>query len=361
METSAALPIIEPALSRNRTVGYWLLGLCLMVLLMIILGGLTRLTHSGLSMVDWRPVTGWLPPLNAEEWSAIFELYKQTPQYLKINAGMTVDEFKSIFWLEYIHRLWGRIIGVAFAVPFLLFLARGWISRALAPKLILMFVLGGAQGVLGWLMVKSGLVDRPDVSQYRLTAHLALAIVIYGYMFWVALNLLATDTAAERHRVADRAGQSGLKTFTHFTTAWIFLTMISGGFVAGLDAGLTYNTFPLMDGELVPGGMMSETPWYLNLFENVTTVQFDHRILAESTFVFVLVSWFWARRLPLSSLLRRNFNWFGLMACLQVALGITTLIFVVPLPLAAAHQAGAFLLLTMGLWCLHGLSNPKGS
>ena len=171
-------------------VGYWLLIMCAMVLVMVILGGVTRLTHSGLSMVVWEPITGWLPPLTIDEWQDLFLLYKETPEFKKINYGMSLDDFKSIFWLEYFHRLWGRIIGLAFLLPFFYFLLRGWISRSLASKLIFIFILGMAQGVLGWFMVQSGLSDRPDVSQYRLTAHLAVAIILYAYLFWIALGQL---------------------------------------------------------------------------------------------------------------------------------------------------------------------------
>jgi len=331
----------------RRTIGWWLMGMCGMVLIMVALGGVTRLTDSGLSMVDWRPITGWLPPLNAAEWQAVFDLYRVTPEYQKINAGMSVEGFKSIFWLEYLHRLWGRIIGVAFFVPFVWFLIKGRLGGGLAPKLLFMFVLGGAQGVMGWFMVKSGLVDRPDVSQYRLTAHLALAILIYGYMFWVALGLL-TD------RVTGSASP-GLRKLTGIATLWIFFTMLAGGFVAGLDAGLTYNTWPLMDGKFIPDGLFSMSPFFLNFFENVTTVQFDHRMMAYGTIFLVVFIWWTARKAGLSGKALIPFHHLLGLMVLQVALGIATLLLAVPISLGALHQVVAFLLLTAGLWSLHSV------
>ncbi len=347
MDSTVMTTLSAPPDSRDRTVAIWLFVMCGMVVIMVILGGLTRLTHSGLSMVDWRPVTGWLPPINAAEWAAVFDLYKQTPQFLKLNADITVDGFKSIFWLEYIHRLWGRIIGVAFFLPFLFFAVKGWVGKVLGIKLAVMFILGGAQGVLGWYMVQSGLIDRPDVSQYRLTAHFALAVVILGYMFWVAMDLWKEGRVRAHYSTP-----AGLRGLTTFTVAWIFLTMMSGAFVAGLDAGLTYNTFPLMDGKFVPDGLFSETPWWINLFENVTTVQFDHRILAEASFVLVIAVWAVARQAELPPPARLAVHAFATMAVVQVALGISTLLLVVPISLAALHQLGALALLMTGLWTL---------
>lgn len=319
--------------------------MCGMVLIMVMLGGVTRLTGSGLSMVDWRPVTGWLPPLNSEEWQAIFALYKVTPEYTKINVGMDLEGFKSIFWLEYLHRLWGRIIGIAFFLPFVWLLVRGKLESQLALKLLTMFVLGGAQGILGWFMVKSGLVDRPDVSQYRLAAHLGLAILIYAYMFWVALGLLAQNTP--------RVIRGSLRWLTGVSVLWVFLTMLAGGFVAGLDAGLTYNTFPLMDGKFVPDGLLSMSPVFLNLFENVTTVQFVHRMMAYGLILIVSFTFWQARAHSLSGRQMMPFYLLVTLMVVQVMLGIATLLWSVPTSLGALHQLTAFLLLTAGLWSLH--------
>jgi len=329
---------------RRRIIGYWLMLMCLMVFAMVVLGGVTRLTHSGLSMVEWKPITGWLPPLTDAEWAETFAKYQQSPEYQKVNKGMSVDEFKSIFWFEFIHRVWGRLIGVAFFFPALFFVVKGWAGRALMPKLALMFVLGGLQGVLGWYMVKSGLVDRPDVSQYRLTAHLGMALLVYGYMFWVALGLIFPPRAEQ----AARSGSGG--GFAAFLVGFVFLTLLSGGFVAGLDAGFAYNTFPLMDGGLWPDDFFSMQPWWINMFEHIPTVQFDHRLLAESVFVLVLVFWWRHRGSAATPRAGMAVNVLLLAMLVQVGLGIATLLLVVPVSIAAIHQAGAVVLLSAALW-----------
>jgi cytochrome c oxidase assembly protein subunit 15 len=262
---------------------------------------------------------------------------------------MTVEGFKSIFWLEFIHRLWGRSMGVVFFLPFVIFLLKGWVTRPLIPRLILIFILGGLQGVLGWYMVKSGLIDNPDVSQYRLTAHFSAAVVIYGYMFWVALSLMKSLHGAVLHAPA------GLIRVTVFSAVWIFITMMSGGFVAGLDAGLTYNTFPLMDGKVVPSGLANLSPWYLNMFENITTVQFNHRVLAEMTLVLIIGLWLAARKSNLPWVALQAFHALMIMTLVQIALGITTLLYVVPMSVAVLHQAGALLQFTLALWAVHSL------
>ncbi len=334
---------------RDRILAAWLFAVMGMVFVMVVLGGVTRLTHSGLSMVDWRPAGGWLPPLNANEWQAAFTEYRKFPEYAEVNQGMTIGEFKSIFWLEFVHRLWGRIIGVAFALPLVFFAFKGWVGRALTPKLLGLFLLGGLQGGLGWYMVKSGLVERPDVSQYRLVAHFAVALAILGALFWVALDLWGR---ANRGLVA-----AGNKRFSLIVFGMVALTAVSGGFVAGLDAGFRYNTFPLMNGDFVPQGIFPLAPLYLNFFEDVTTVQFTHRILAETTFVLVAAFWFRAgafvtvRGLPVNVL--------AAAALVQVGLGVSTLLLAVPVPLAAAHQAGAVGLFLAALWVVHGLWGGK--
>lgn len=326
----------------NRVIAYWLLSVAGMVFIMVVIGGVTRLTESGLSMVEWRPATGWLPPLTETNWEAVFAAYRTSPEFREINASMTLLEFKEIFWLEYIHRLWGRLIGVAFFVPFVSFLALKWVDRRLALKLLIMFILGGLQGVLGWFMVKSGLVDRPDVSQYRLAAHLGAALLIYGYILWVAWGLLFPERTAP-------PGAPGWR-FSVGLCAMIVLTMLSGGFVAGLNAGFAYNTFPLMDGELIPEHLFALSPVYINFFEDVTTVQFTHRVLAMTTLVTVATFWLVLRRGAACRSARRASNMLLAFAVLQVTLGISTLLLIVPIPLAAAHQAVAVLLLTAGLW-----------
>jgi len=332
-------------LRRNRQIAVWLFSVIAMVFVMVILGGVTRLTHSGLSMVDWRPITGWLPPLNESEWMAVFDLYKQSPEYLKVNKGMDLGGFQSIFWLEFLHRLWGRVIGAAFLLPFVFFLVRGRVGKGLAPKLIFMFVLGGLQGLMGWYMVKSGLVDRPDVSQYRLTAHFSLALVIIGYIQWVAMGLLFGDEGGKAGAVAP-----GLRRFAALLALIAFVTALSGGFVAGTDAGFAYNTFPLMDGAFLPADAYAHPSLAHNLFEDLTTIQFNHRLLAESLFVLVAVFWWQARRQDMPERARTAVNAMAAVVTLQVFLGITTLLLTVPVALGAAHQAGAVIVFMTALW-----------
>jgi cytochrome c oxidase assembly protein subunit 15 len=263
---------------------------------------------------------------------------------------MTLAEFKTIFWWEYIHRLWGRLIGLVFLLPFLWFLATGHLRRGLAPKLLGLFALGALQGLMGWVMVASGFAERTDVSQYRLVAHLALAILIYGALLRVALGLLEPAPAlnADRHAAALRRA---LACFMGLAV----LTMLSGGFVAGLNAGLIYNTFPLMDGRLVPADYGALAPWPLNFFENVAAVQFNHRLLAVATLATAAGLWLWSRPMALAPGAAMALALTGAMAGLQLVLGIATLLLVVPVSLGALHQAGALVLLGLGLWAHHRL------
>jgi cytochrome c oxidase assembly protein subunit 15 len=328
--------------TESRAVAYWLFGVAFMVFSMVVLGGVTRLTHSGLSMVEWRPITGWLPPMSEALWQEVFAKYREFPEYIERNAGMTLTEFKSIFWLEFLHRLWGRIIGLAFFIPFVFFLVKSWVRGPLTAHMVALFVLGGLQGGLGWFMVKSGLVDRPDVSQYRLAAHLCLALLIFGYLIWVGLSVMTKPGSAT---IVPKAKYVSLG-----LVGLIFVTAFSGALVAGLDAGLTYNTFPLMDGELVPGGLLDMSPWYLNFFESILTVQFDHRVLAITTFVCVISMWIWAAKQDLSGNQKRAVNALLVMVVVQLSLGIATLLLVVPVTLGALHQAGAVILLGLSVW-----------
>jgi len=333
---------VTPKPPAGRGVAVWLLVCCGMLAAMVVLGGLTRLTHSGLSMVEWQPLAGAVPPLSDAAWAEMFAKYRQTPEYLKTNLGMPLEAFKGIFWLEYIHRLWGRAIGVAFLLPLLGFLAKGAIGRALAPRLAGLFALGGLQGAMGWYMVKSGLVDDPAVSHYRLTAHLGLAFLIHALMLWTALDILAA------HRPASPSPR-GLRIGLGAVTALVVATFLYGGLVAGLHAGLVYNTFPLMDGRLIPdlrlpGGASG-------LFEDVTIVQFIHRSLAEATVLAALAVWLWGRRLGRA--LPPAVDAVASVALVQLGLGIGTLVLAVPVGLAAAHQLGALALFSACLWALH--------
>jgi cytochrome c oxidase assembly protein subunit 15 len=324
----------------DRAIGLWLLACCAMVFVMVVLGGVTRLTQSGLSIMEWAPLKGALPPLSEAEWQRLFALYQQIPEYQQVNRDMTLADFQGIFWWEWVHRLWGRLIGVVFLLPFLWFLIRGRIRRGLAPRLALLFALGAAQGALGWFMVASGFADRVDVSQYRLVAHLALALAIYVAMLWTALDLLR---ASERWPVSPRLAR-------HLMTALalLCLTIAMGGFTAGLHGGLVYNSFPLMGGEIAPSDLWGMAPGWINLFENPAAAQFVHRWLAIATMLTVL-GLGWRDRAAGSLPVRLA----AAMALLQVGLGIAALLLFVPVPLAALHQAGAVTLLTFVVWSLH--------
>lgn len=332
----------------HRHVAVWLLACCAMLAVMVLLGGLTRLTHSGLSMVEWEPIVGIVPPLTEADWLALFAKYKQTPEYLKVNAGMSLADFKGIFWLEYIHRVWGRLIGLAFLLPFLWLAVSGRIGRPLVPRLAGLFLLGAAQGGMGWFMVKSGLVDNPAVSHFRLTAHLGLAFLIHGWMFWVALDILASHRA----KPAAEPAAAGLSRGMVLLIALVVATLLWGGLVAGLRAGLIYNTWPLMEGRLIPGGLFEEG-WVAG-FEDIKTVQFLHRCLAELTLAVALGWWVLARR-RLGGRPPVAVGAVGAMAVVQVSLGVATLVLVVPVSVASLHQMGAMALLTLCLWALHEL------
>ena len=315
---------------------------------MIVVGGVTRLTHSGLSITEWQPIVGTVPPLSEAEWQSAFAKYQATPEYKLVNHGMSLGEFKGIFWWEYAHRLLGRLIGAAFFVPLLWFALRGAIPKGYGGKLAAIFVLGGLQGALGWYMVKSGLVDDPRVSQFRLTAHLALAFAILGAMLWIALSLL--------YRARDEAGP---RRHALATVALVFLMMVTGGFVAGIRAGFAYNTFPLMNGHLVPPETMMLSPWWSNFFYNMATVQLDHRIVAYALAIVVpLLWWRVLRTAGASARARIAAHLLLAMLCVQIALGIVTLVKVVPLPLAALHQAGAVLVFALALNLAHALRLP---
>lgn len=339
--TNLASQSSQRARIADRAVAIWLLVCCAVVFGIIVIGGITRLTESGLSITEWRPVTGALPPLSEAEWQSEFERYRQIPEYQEINRGMTLAEFKGIYWWEYVHRLWARLIGVVFAVPLLVFLIRGQIRRPLIPHLIAMFILGGLQGALGWYMVKSGLSERTDVSHYRLAAHFLAALAIYSYMFWVALTLLRGPTG----RIA---GAAPPRRHLLVISVLLLLTLTFGAFVAGLNGGLVYNTFPLMGGQLIPGEAFDAAS---SPFEDPVTAQFIHRWLAIA--VVALAIALLVRRGRAAADARRPIGLLAAMALLQAGLGVATLLLVVPIPLAAAHQAGAVVLWTLALWSLH--------
>ncbi|MBC6440704.1 MAG: COX15/CtaA family protein [Rhodospirillales bacterium] len=334
----------------RRAVAIWLMVVAALVFGMVVLGGVTRLTESGLSMTDWNPVTGWIPPLSEPEWQEEFEKYRASPEYRQINRGMALADFKTIFWYEFWHRVLGRIIGLAFLVPFMVFLFRKRLDPPMTRRLWLLFVLGGLQGLVGWFMVKSGLVDRPSVSQYRLAMHLGLAFLIYGMLVWTIAGLLHTPDygSAEPGIARPRRGVGWL-------LALVSVTIVSGAFVAGLDAGLYYNTFPLMDGRVVPADYLADEPWWLNPFQNVAAVQFNHRLLAIATVVAIFATWFGLARSSLTTRTRLAARALAAMAVLQALIGVMALLAYVPVWLGALHQIGALVLFTLTILLLDSL------
>ncbi len=335
----------------QKPIAVWLLICAALVFAMVVVGGVTRLTDSGLSIVEWQPIVGTMPPVTQGDWDELLEKYRDSPQYQQVNKGMSVDEFKSIFWWEYLHRLFGRLIGVVFFIPFVYFLVKKQIDRPLGIKLTGIFILGGLQGFMGWYMVMSGLVDDPHVSQYRLTAHLGLAFVIFAALFWVALDLLSPKTSVKP--MTEQLLR--LRRFSIGLTHLIFLMVLSGGFVAGIRAGLAYNTFPLMNGHFIPPEIFILEPWYRNFFDNMATVQFDHRLIAWILAFTVPLFWYKASKVELPGTTRLACHLLLLMLIIQISLGIATLLYVVPIPLAAAHQGGAVLLFAAALWVSHRL------
>jgi cytochrome c oxidase assembly protein subunit 15 len=328
-------------------VATWLAVCAAMVLGMVVLGGATRLTHSGLSIVEWQPIVGTVPPLSEQDWLTTFDKYKQTPEYKLVNQKMSLDEFKGIFWWEYFHRLLGRTIGFVFLLPLLYFWWRGSITRPLVRVLIGIFVLGGLQGFMGWYMVKSGLVDEPAVSPFRLTAHLLLAFAIFAWMWWTALSLWHPHPAG--------GAPARLSRLSWIATVLVVYMATTGGFVAGIRAGLTYNTFPLMGDYIVPPEILMMEPWWKNFFYNMATVQFDHRLGAWTLAIFVPWLYWRSRVTTPDARTRRAATLLFAMLAVQIALGISTLLWFVPVPLAVLHQGGAVLLLAASLNLNHAL------
>lgn len=346
----------QPDRARHRRqVAQWLFVCSAAIFVMVVIGGITRLTESGLSMVEWRAFLDAVPPMSEAAWQRLFDLYRQTPEFQHKNFWMTLSDFQTIFWWEYIHRLWGRGLGLLFALPLIWFLEKGRIEKRLLPALLAMFLLGAVQGGIGWWMVKSGLVDRPDVSQYRLAVHLTVAFLLHAIVFWVALDLYRGRIGAQGIRPA----HPGLATAAVWLCWWVLFVIVTGAFVAGTDAGLAYNTYPLMDGRLVPDGYLNIEPAWLNLFENTAAIQFNHRLVTALTLVFAV--WLWMKgkdiedmsvRLPLNLMLAAVLG--------QFMLGIATLLAHVPVSLGAAHQGGAYLLFTATLWSAHALRRYRG-
>ncbi|NQX88838.1 MAG: COX15/CtaA family protein [Halioglobus sp.] len=332
--------------SRNdRQVSTWLLVCAVVVFGMILLGGVTRLTHSGLSMVEWKPLMGVIPPMTEQDWQATFDKYKQFPEYQKVNTGMDLGGFKRIFMYEYLHRVLGRLIGVIFAVPLLYFAVTRRLRPGHAPHLVALFVLGGLQGLLGWYMVKSGLVDNPRVSQYRLAAHLGVAVAIYSYMLWLLFDLVFTPV--------QRSVRRPLAGWSVVMVVLVYLMTLSGALVAGTRAGLVYPTWPLMGDTFVPPGLYAGHPAWRAAFEDVVTIQFNHRMLAYLLIAVLSVFAFRCYRSATDGRGRLAPVLLMVALAVQVMLGISTLLLHVPVGLATAHQGGAVILLTAALFLCH--------
>jgi len=317
----------------RRRVAGWLFLCALLVFGIVLVGGVTRLTRSGLSIVEWQPLIGVLPPLSEADWQALFAKYRETPEFKQVNSGMTLEGFKGIFWWEYIHRLLARGIGLVFLLPLLYFQLAKKLDRGLAAKLWGIFLLGGLQGAMGWIMVQSGLIDDPKVNPVRLAAHLGLALLIFSAQLWIAMQLLSP-----RVRPFDKLAAA--------IPFLIFAMALSGGMVAGLRAGAAYQTFPLMNGHLVPPEAMMLEPWWRNFLYNMATVQLVHRLFFWGLALLIPLAWWRMRHTAAANALVVAF-------VLQAGLGISTLLMGVPVALGAAHQGGAVVLLAAALWNAH--------
>jgi heme a synthase len=328
-----------------RALRIWLAAIALLVMAMILVGGATRLTDSGLSITEWKPIVGVVPPLSEAEWQEAFAAYQKIPEYSELKRGMSLDEFKTIYWWEWAHRFLGRLIGLVFSVPFVALWIADYIPRGLLPRLIGLFALGTLQGAVGWYMVKSGLVDRTDVSQYRLMLHFGIAIAILGYTLWLLFSL-GDSRATPR---TDKGSRATIWV-AGAVLALIFLQMLAGALVAGTDAGMGFNTWPLINGAFVPSGLGEASPWYLNLFENPLTVQFDHRMLGYAVVVFALGQAAWLALKHAPAPLIGTALTLAVLALLQAVIGVWTLLLAVPIELGLAHQAGAIALFAVALY-----------
>ncbi|MEZ4856423.1 MAG: COX15/CtaA family protein [Gelidibacter sp.] len=333
----------------NKKVIYWLLTGCILIFIMVVIGGITRLTHSGLSISNYKLISGTLPPMNETQWHDAFELYKQYPEYQKLNNHFNLEDFKDIYFWEWLHRFIGRMIGLVFFIPFLYFLLTKQLSKPTIKKSIILLALGAFQGFLGWYMVKSGLVDNPDVSHFRLAAHLTTAFITFAYTFWVALDLMFPNKKDINKR---------FRNLVRFGLAALLLQIIYGAFVAGLDAGFIHNHWPFMsEGKLMHETVYTELqPVYKNFIEGKSGVQFVHRTFAYVVVIFILVIWYKAKQMQLTSYQNKAVNALFIMVGVQFLLGVLTLIYQVPVWLGLAHQIGAFMLLTAMTFTLHRFS-----
>lgn len=359
--SSASATTTVPNAATNRIVGRWLLGCSGLVVGAVVLGGVTRLTESGLSMVDWHLVREMKPPRSQAEWEAEFSKYQQFPEFKILNHDMTLPEFKFIFYMEWGHRMWGRLVGLAYILPTVYFWRKGYFTRSMKGKVLGLCGFVFFQGLLGWYMVKSGLEDKPKshdvprVSQYRLSAHLGSALLLYCASLWTGLTMLqAPQNMVETKRLMQ------LRRFAKGTGGLVFLTALSGAFVAGLDAGLVYNSFPKMGERWIPDDLLAFSPTLKNVFENPTTVQFDHRVLGISSLAAITGLYHFSRKMVIPKRAKVAISLLTAMAYAQVALGISTLLLYVPTPIAATHQSGSLALLSLAIWVLAELRKvPK--
>jgi len=331
--------------SRKRIIA-WLLCGCFFIFSMVVIGGITRLTGSGLSITEWNVVMGAIPPLNESQWNEAFEKYREIPQYKKLNYDYSLTDFKKIFFWEYLHRLIGRMIGVIFLVPFLYFYFTKQLDRAMIRKSLFLFLLGAIQGFLGWFMVKSGLTERTSVSHYRLAIHLVAAFITFAFTLWYALELLYKN---EKRNSLLRKDYSGTVKFL-FTA--IIIQIIYGAFVAGLHAGKFANTFPTMDGEWIPSGILSSQNLLMNFFENPVTIQFVHRTLGSLVLVLIIWIWLVADKKAMNHSQRKGLNFILVAVAIQFLLGVLTLLSKVNIALASLHQIGAFILFSAVIFLL---------
>jgi cytochrome c oxidase assembly protein subunit 15 len=333
----------------NKKVIYWLLTGCLLIFVMVVVGGITRLTHSGLSISNYKLISGTIPPMNDTEWNTAFDLYKQYPEYQKINHQFTLEDFKAIYFWEWLHRVIGRFIGIVFIIPFVYFLIKKQLTAPTIKKSVVLMLLGGFQGFLGWFMVKSGLIDRPDVSHYRLAMHLTAAFITFAYTFWVALDLIYPDK---------KQIDIKFRNLIRWTLGILLLQIIYGAFVAGLDAGLLHNHWPLMnDGTLIHESVyIEQSPLIKNFIEGKSGVQFIHRYLAYVVVGFIIFIWFRSKKIQKNIVQSNSLNVLVIIVGIQFLLGVFTLIFRVPIVLGVLHQIVAFFLLGTMTFSLHRFS-----
>ncbi|MBL0319584.1 MAG: COX15/CtaA family protein [Alphaproteobacteria bacterium] len=337
---------------QSLSLAKWLLFCALMVGMMVWIGGVTRLTDSGLSITQWKPITGGMPPITQANWDHLFNEYQQTPEFKLVNRNMSLSEFKKIFWFEWTHRLIGRLTAMVFFIPFVYFLHLRAINKKLMLQLLGVLCLGALQGAMGWYMVKSGLVNRVDVSQYRLTAHLLIAFSLYASLIWLSLSQTDQAYPPDRDLIPVK-----LRLISFIITALIFTQIGLGGFVAGLKAGYLYNTFPLMGDHFLPPEYNTLVPFYKNFFENHALVQFNHRILAYVTFISICLFWFFSLKYPLTPVLKQAITVLLIVGVCQVLLGIATLLSFVSIPIASLHQMGAVLLFGTAIFINHRMVN----